>query len=188
MTTIKFDKKLVCCTTYAAVRILDNGDEQKAGSIWLPESVKANGRLGFGIVESVGAEAAEEYGLAVGDYVLFDRLSTFAHTAPVAVLKCNNIICKTDAAKSKIVPLKNMLVVEPDKNDVTTNVDGVYVMGYAAKLNTGTVLSLDCPEDYPVKVGDKIVLSKGADNIDFGEKRVCIYKHDMVVAKVLEDV
>ena len=36
MTTIDFDKKLVCGPEFVAVRIVDNCEDLKVGSIWLP--------------------------------------------------------------------------------------------------------------------------------------------------------
>ena len=36
MTTIKFDKKLICGPEFVAVRIIENCDDIKVGSIWLP--------------------------------------------------------------------------------------------------------------------------------------------------------
>src|SRR5574344_2705330 len=112
---IKFDKKVECATKYVAVRIIDNCDELKVGSIYLPSTASANDRLAHAVVESVGPEAADKYGLAVGDHVMIDRLSTFYRTYPVAMLAYNNVIVKTNEAGSEYFPLKGMLFVEPDK-------------------------------------------------------------------------
>lgn len=86
----------MCGPDYVAVRIIENCDELKVGSIWLPQTAGANGRLAFAKVESVGSAAAEKQGLKEGDYVMIDRLATFAHTAPVAALKYDSVICLTD--------------------------------------------------------------------------------------------
>lgn len=186
MTTIEFDKKLTCGPEFVAVRILENCEELKIGSIWLPQSAEANSRLAFAIIENVGSKAAEEYNIKVGDYVMFDRLSTFAHTAPVAVMRYNNVICLTNKDRSEFFPLKNMLFVEMDEKEDITKVNNIYVKGYADKLHTGTILKMNCEEslNLPFAEGDKIMLTKGADVVTIGEHTIRIYKHDMIVAKI----
>ena len=185
MTTIEFDKKLTCGPEYVSVRIIENCEDLKVGNIWLPQMAEANGRLAFGIIESVGSKAAEEYGIKEGDYVMFDRLSTFAHTAPVAATRYNNIICLTNKDQSEYFPLKNMLFVEPDGNTDIAKVNNVYVpASYSERLHTGTVTKMNCDGNLPCNVGDKVLLTKGADYVQFGEKKLFIYKHDMIVAKI----
>lgn len=184
MTTITFDKKLECGPEYVAVRIIENCEELKVGNIWLTPKANANDRLAHAQIESVGSKAAEEYGLAVGDYVMIDRLATYAHTAPVAALKYNNVICKTDKDQIDYFPLKGMLFVEPDEKDDVTVVGGIAVQNYADKLRTGTITKENCQADLPFKVGDKVLLSKGADRVEVNGKTLHIYKHDMVVATI----
>ena len=106
MNITKFDKKCKCCPDFVAVRILDNCDELKVGSIYLPSTSKLNERLARCIVEDVGTNAAEKYGICVGDYVYIDRLSTFAHTAPVALLKYENVIMKTNKDATEFYPAR----------------------------------------------------------------------------------
>lgn len=187
MTTIDFDKKLVCGPEFVAVRIIDNCEDLKVGNIWLPQSAESNGRLARAVVENVGSKAAEEYGLAVGDIVMIDRLSTFAHTAPVAALKYNNVICKTNIDGTEYFPLKNMLFVEPERKDDMAKVNSIYVPGsYDGKLNLGTITKMNCDEELklPFKVGDKVMLTKGADVVQINQTKLYIYKHDMIVATV----
>lgn len=187
MTTIDFDKKLVCGPEFVAVRIIDNCEDLKVGNIWLPQSAESNGRLARAVVENVGSKAAEEYGLAVGDFVMIDRLSTFAHTAPVAALKYNNVICKTNNDGSEYFPLKNMLFVEPERKDDMAKVNSIYVPGsYDGKLNLGTITKMNCDEELklPFKVGDKVMLTKGADVVQINQTKLYIYKYDMIVATV----
>ena len=100
MNLIQFDKKCKCGPEFVCVRILENCDELKVGNIYLPSSSQANSRMAHCIIEDIGYKAAEEYGLNVGDYVLIDRLATFAHTFPVAVLKYNSVIVKTNKDKT----------------------------------------------------------------------------------------
>lgn len=187
MTTIEFDKKLTCGPEFVAIRIIENCEDLKVGNIWLPQTAEANNRLAFGVLENVGTTAAEEYGLKAGDYVMFDRLSTFAHTAPVAATRYNNVICLTNKEQTEFFPLKNMLFVEPDEKDGISNVNGIYVMNYADKLHLGTITKMNCVETLLFKDGDKVMLTKGADNVQIGEKKLYIYKYDMIVAKIEEN-
>lgn len=185
MTTIEFNKKLTCGSEFVAIRIIENCEDLKVGNIWLPQTAEANGRLAFGIIENVGDKAAEEYGIKTGDYVMFDRLSTFAHTSPIAATRYNNIICLTNKDQSDYFPLKNMLFVEPDGDTDITKVNNVYVpASYSERLNTGIVTKMNCEEKLPCVVGDRVMLTKGADHVQFGEKKIFIYKHDMIVAKI----
>lgn len=187
MTTIDFDKKLICGPEYVAVRIIDNCEELKAGNIWLPQSVGNNSRLAFAKIENVGSKAVEEYGLKAGDYVLIDRLSTFAHTAPVAALKYNNVICKTNEDTTDFWPLKNMVFVEPIKKDSMSKINNIYVpSSYDDKLNIGIITKMNCEKDLnlPFNVEDKVLLSSGADDVKLGDKNIRIYKYDMIVATI----
>ena len=127
MNIIEFDKKVECGAEFVALRILDNCDQLKSGNIWLPDTAGANNRLAFCRIENCGAKASEEYGIKAGDYVMIDRLSTFAHTAPVCLVKYNNVICLTDEKNQEYRPLRNMLFVEPDEKDGVTKVGGIYV-------------------------------------------------------------
>lgn len=186
MTTIEFDKKVVCGPEFVAVRILENCDELQIGSIWLPQSTESNARLAHCKIEALGQKAAEEYGIAVGDYVMIDRLSTFAHTAPVALLKYNNVICKTNADKSDFWPLRNMMFVEPEKKDNVTDVGGVFITNYAEKLNIGKIWKMNCDAELnlPFKENDKVLVTKGADIIQLGNIVLHIFKHDMIICRI----
>ena len=189
MTTLEFDKKVECGPEFVALRILENCDQLKVGNIWLPDMTGENARLAHCIIEDVGSKAAEEYGLKVGDYVMIDRLSTFAHTAPVCVCRYNNIICLTDASRSEFGPLLGMAFVEPERKEDVANVNGVYVPGnYDDRLNVGTVTAVNINDaGYPFKTGDKVVVTKGADVMELGERKVYIYKKDMLVCRITED-
>lgn len=188
MNTIQFDKKCKCCPEFVCVRILDNCDDLKVGSIYLPSTSQANSRLAHCIIEDVGSEAHEKYGLNVGDYVMIDRLSTYVHTAPIALLKFNNVILKTNKDKSEFWPLKNMIFVEPDKHEAETNLGGIVVPNYAERLNTGTVTKMNCDAELNlgIEVGDKVLVTKGADVVQLGTTTLNIFKHDMIICKILD--
>ena len=188
MTTIKLDKKLKCGNDFVAVEVIDVQNVMQVGNIVLPDSYVSNGRLAFCKVTDVGCNAKDKLGIEVGDYVMIDRLATFAWTAPAAVLKYDSVICKTNADKTDYFPLKDTLFVEPDKKDDATNVNGVFVVNYEKRLNLGTIkkIGFEKSDEYPFKVGDKVMLVKGGDLLDMGNVKIHIFKKDMIVCTVEE--
>lgn len=186
MTTIKFDKKLVCGKDFVAVEVLDVMNELKIGNIYLPETHGENGRLAHCKVTDVGAGAKEKLGIEVGDYVMIDRLSTFAWTAPSAVLKYDSVIAKTNVDKSEYFPLKDCAFIEPDQKSDQTEVNGVIVLNYDKRLNLGTIIkkNFDKTAEYPFDVGDRVMLVKGGDVMSFGNTTVYIWKKDMIICTV----
>ena len=186
MTTTNFEKKVDCGNDFVAVKIIENCEELKVGNIYLPSTTEQNTRLAFCQVQSVGKNAADKTGCKIGDYVMIDRLATFGHTSPIACLKYDSVICFTNETKSEFFPLKDMLFVEPDEKEDISNVNGIFVMNYAEKLNLGTVtkIGFEKSEAYPFDVGDKVMMTKGADIVTFGEVKVYIYKKDMIICKV----
>ena len=190
MNTISFDKKVICGPEFVALRIIDNLNDMQLDGVWLPDTVEANTRLAHCIIENVGSKAAEEYGIKIGDYVMIDRLSTFAHTSPVCMCRYNNVICKTNKDRSEYHPLRNMLFVELDEKNNVSNVDGVYIENYANKLNIGYItdenLDIDIKETVGFNLGDRVVMTKGPDIVSIGDRLLYIYKHDMIVCKVIE--
>ena len=187
MNLIQFDKKCKCGPEFVCVRILENCDELKVGNIYLPSSSQANSRMAHCIIVDVGYKAAEEYGLNVGDYVLIDRLATFAHTFPVAVLKYNSVIVKTNKDKTDFWPLRNMVFVEPEAKPAVSKLGNVYVPSqYDQKLKIGKILkaNIDDSLKVPFKVGDNVMLAKGGDFVELGTIQLYIYKHDMLVCAI----
>ncbi len=187
METIKFDRKVKCGFEFVALRMLDSCDNIKIGDVYVPNTTATNMRLGFYIIEDIGSKAAEETGLVIGDYVLADRLSSFAHTEPVCLMKYDNLICKTDKDRTDFWPLRNRVFVDLDKTDEVSNIGGVYVKNYTAKMQTGTVVKTNVDEDMelPFEVGDKVMLVKGGDCVQMGSKTFYIYKPDMLICKFL---
>lgn len=184
MQTIKFDKKLKCGPDYVAVRILDNAEDIKVGSIYLSKDVAANSRIAFAKVEDSGTEAQKVRSIMPGDYVFIDRLSTYGHTFPVAALRYDNVIAKSSEDRKAFRPLLGMLVVEEAEAD--SKVGQIYVPGYSDKLKTGKVveanLTSECKID--VKPGDKIILSKQSDLVELDGKTFRCYKEEDLVAVV----
>ena len=188
MTTIHFDKKLKCGNDFVAVTVIDIQNTSKVGNVYLPDSYMSNGRLAHCKVEDVGKNAKEKLGIEIGDYVMIDRLSTFAWTAPSAALKYDSVICKTNADKTDFFPLKDCLFVEPDEKSNQTEVNGVVVVNYEKRLNTGVITKTSFEKDdaYPFGVGDKVMLVKGGDLVEAGESKIYIFKKDMIVCTIQE--
>lgn len=187
MNTVFFDKKVKCNDEFVALRILENCDDLKTDGIWLPSTVGENERLAHCVIEDVGAKAASEYGIKAGDHVMIDRLSTFGHTAPVCTCRYNNVICFTDENMRDFRPLRNMLFVEPDSKGNMTDVGGVYIANDADKLNIGTITAENLQSESDsckFKVGDRVLLTKGPDTVEIGDRIIYIYKHDMLVCKI----
>lgn len=188
MTTIQFDKRLKCGNDFVAVEVLDTQNEMKVGNIYMPDSFGSNMRLALCKVMDVGCSAKDKLGIEVGDYVMIDRLATFAWTAPSAALKYDSVIMKTNSDKSDFWPLKDMMFVDPDQKSDVTEVNGILVANYDKRLNTGTVtkIGFEASDEYPFAVGDKVMLVKGGDEVDINGQKIYIYKKDMIVCKIFD--
>lgn len=186
MTTIQFDKKLKCGSDFVAVTVIDVQDEAKVGNIYLPDSFASNGRLAHCKVEDVGKNAKEKLGIDVDDYVMIDRLATFAWTSPSAALKYDSVICKTNKDRTEFFPLKDTLFVEPDQKDNMTEVGGLLIANYDKRLNLGTItkVGFEKTDEYPFAIGDKVMMVKGGDLLDTGDVKIHIFKKDMIVCTV----
>ena len=188
MTTIEFNKKLKCGNDFVAVEVIDTMETLKIGNIYLPDTYGSNERLARCKVADVGKNAEKILGIKPGDYIMIDRLSTFAWTAPSAALKYDSVICKTNEAGTEFYPIKDTVFVAPDEKKDITDVDGVMVVNYESRLNLGTVLNIgfETSDEYPFKNGDRVMLVKGGDKIKMGDKTVYIYKKDMLVCTIEE--
>lgn len=186
--TVKFDRKCIPASDYVVLRVLDRGDKLDMGGILLTKSEFANDRLGFYKVESVGKNAEKEYGLEPGEYVVADRLAQVCKTEPVAVMKYVNVIAKTNDKRNKFFPLRNMVFVR-DEDEQVENVGGILVSKYNKQLRLGTIVSMNVEDgiDVPYKVGDKVMLVKGGDSFQVGSEHLYIYKHDMIACVVEEE-
>lgn len=189
MTTIEFNKKLTCGNDFVAVTVIDVQNDIKQGNIWLPADVGSNSRLAFCKVDNVGKNAHDILGIEPGDYVMIDRLATFAWTAPKAALKYDSVIMKTNESKSEFFPLTGSLFVKPDKKENATEVNGVLVVNYEKRLNLGTIekTSFEPSEEYPFKPGDRVMLVKGGDEVSIGGQLIHIFKKDMIVCTVEDE-
>ena len=60
--------------------------------------------------------------------------------------------------------------------------------GYQDKLNIGTIVkeALEDKEKFPFEVGQKVIVTKGADVVELGMTKLHIYKQDMIICTVEE--
>ena len=70
-----------------------------------------------------------------------------------------------------------------------TDVGGIAVANYAEKLNTGKITKMNCDEDkkLPFAVGDDVIVTKGADVMQLGDTTLHIFKHDMIICKIVKE-
>lgn len=188
---MEFNSKVICATDIVCVRILDNADDMNIDGVYVPKSFGFNERLAFAKIESLGPKAKSEYGLEVGDYVMIDRLATFGHTQPIAMLTYNNVICKTDANSSDYFPVKDMIFVKADPK-TEEKINDIYVVHNEEKIKFGTIVKTNFSEksDYEKQeftIGSRIILTKCDDVVYVGEDKLFIYKKENIICKVLED-
>lgn len=187
---IQFNKNVKCNSEFVFVEILNNLDELEIGGIVLPTSFRDNDRLAHAKILDVGVKAADEYGIKVGDYVMIDRLATFGHTQPKATLRYNSVICLTNENRSDFSPLKNMIFVIDNEEPDVKNIGGVFVTSsYDSKLHIGKILKTNISpenefEQNELKVGNEVLLTKGADLVQFENYKMRIYKKDMIICTI----
>ena len=81
-----------------------------------------------------------------------------------------------------------MVFVDHDKNENITNVGGIYVSNYTEKLNVGTITAMNIDDSIKTvfNVGDRVMLVKGGDFIQLGDRKFTIYKHDELICKIID--
>lgn len=183
---IHFNEKVKCGADYVALRVIENGSKIESDGILISESGFSNSKLGFYQIEDIGETGKKEYGLKVGDYVLADRLSIFYKSEPIGIIKYNNIIVKTNESKTEFFPLKNMCFIKKSIKK-TSEKDGILVVNNNTELQIGEITAKNMVDvEFPFDVGDKVLLTKGADVIQLGSSEVFIYKHDMILCQILD--
>ena len=155
-----------------------------------------NLRVGFYQIVKLGSEAKEKTGLDVGAYVFADKLASFYHTTPLALMRYNALIMESNAEKTKYRAMAGRCIVQ--EVDAEKKTDG-FVIPASDEMKIGVIKSITPPYDgsnsdaYPFKVGDKILLTKeecdtlhgfkGDSSLD-PTKPILIYKTDAIIAKV----
>lgn len=178
---IYFNKKVKCNSTVVALRLISDNKILELDGFVLSEDAESNNKLGFYQIVDLGSKAAEDYGLAVGDYVLADRLSTFYKSEPICLMEYTNIILKTNADRTEYFPMKNMVFVEKEDD---TNTDDPFYIPNALITGIITKMNVDDTIDFPFVVGDRVLMPKKCDAISFGGKNMYVYRPDTLVCKI----
>lgn len=191
MTTTYFDNKnLTPNNDFAVIEIIDNADLVKSGSVFIAESAFSNEKLAHGKILAVGTNAKQMYGLEPGQYCLFDRLSTFYHTAPVCVVRYDNVILMTNESRTEYRPVKGSIFVrelEDNSNLMSSSSKFVYSQGIEnIRIGKITDMYLDEKEqeEFPFKIGDTVMLVKKGDAVNLGGKNLFIYKPSDIIVRL----
>ena len=196
---IHFDNEnLTPATDCVVIKIVDSDTlaSQSSGFVIGEESMR-NMRVGFAKVLKIGKEAKERTGLSEGSWVYYDKLSTFYHTEPIALLRYNGLIMETNETKTKYRALEGRVIVQEIKENDDS--DKLFVIPTSKEMKIGIIKSITPPYDgkeIPFKVGDKILLTK--DECDELNGSTCdkdldpslpiyIYKTDNIICKIHED-
>ena len=193
---IHFDRDCEPANDIVVLRIIDNDtlSSKNSGFVIGDESLR-NLRVGFAKIEKIGSLAKEKTGLDVGSWVFYDKLATFYHTEPIALLRYNALIMESNEEKSKYRALGGRCIVQ---EVVEEKESGGFIIPTSDEMKIGVIKSITPPyegEDNTsnFKVGDKILLTKEECDILHGfkgdssldpSKPILIYKTDAILAKV----
>lgn len=188
---IEFNEKVIPNIDYVAIRLKDYNTHMNVGGIVLSEEAYANGKLALGQIEAIGSKAKKDYGLDVGDYVMFDRLATAYQTKPIMLIEYHNIIVKCNEDGSKYFPIRNTIFVE---SDVTSeqSVGGIYLTKNDRHLRTGKIVDMNIDRDsddigakeFPFDIGDEILITRHSDDIQLELKYINVFKPNQVICKI----
>ncbi len=193
---IHFDKECEPANDIVVLRIMDNDtlSSKSKGFVIGDESLR-NLRVGFARIEKIGSLAKEKTGLDVGSWAFYDKLATFYHTEPIALLRYNALIMESNEEKTKYRALGGRCIVQ----EVDAEKESVgFIIPTSDEMKIGVIKSITPPyegEDNAsnFKVGDKILLTKDEHDTLHGfkgdssldpSKPILIYKTDAILAKV----
>ena len=183
----KFDEQVVCGQDYVALREIDRGDKIDVNGFVLTNTVMQNEKLGIYKVESIGPWASETTGVVPGDIVFADRLASFYHSSPVALMEIKNVIAKCSSARADdIIPLKGKFVVEADPIQ-QESVNGFYVT--SSKPHTGIIVSIGegVSDDWSFfNIGDRVMIPKGGAYVSIGNRNLFVFEPDKIICKIVE--
>lgn len=193
---IHFDRDCEPANDIVVLRVIDNDtlSSKNSGFVIGDESLR-NLRVGFARIEKIGSLAKEKTGLDVGSWVFYDKLATFYHTEPIALLRYNALIMESNEEKSKYRALGGRCIVQ---EVIEEKESGGFIIPTSDEMKIGVIKSITPPyegEDNTsnFKVGDKILLTKEECDILHGfkgdssldpSKPILIYKTDAILAKV----
>ena len=119
---IYFDKDCEPANDIVVLKILDNDTLSSKNSRFVigDESLR-NLRVGFAKIIKIGSEAKVKTGLDVGSWVFFDKLSTFYHTEPIALIRYNGLIMESNEDKTAYRALGGRCIVQEVKKEDESN-------------------------------------------------------------------
>lgn len=193
---IHFDRDCEPASDIVVLKIID-GDilsSKNSGFVISDDSLR-NLRVGFAQIEKIGQEAKEKTGLDVRAYVFYDKLATFYHTEPIALVRWNALIMESNLEKTKYRAMAGRCIVQEAglKKEETG-----FIIPTSDEMQIGVIKSITPPytvnpDMYPFKVGDKILLTKedrdtlhgfkGDSELD-PSKPILIYKTDAIICKI----
>ena len=193
---IHFEKDCEPASDIVVLRIIDNDTlSSKSGGFVIGDETLRNLRVGFAKIEKIGKEAKEKTGLDIGSWVFYDKLATFYHTEPIAMLRWNAIILESNPEKTKYKAMAGRCIVQ----EVSENEEsGGFIIPTSDEMHIGVIKSITPPytmnpNAYPFKIGDKILLTKeerdtlhgfkGDSELD-PSKPIYIYKTDAIICKI----
>lgn len=193
---IHFEKDCEPASDIVVLRIIDNDTlSSKSGGFVIGDDSLRNLRVGFAKIEKIGKEAKEKTGLDIGSWVFYDKLATFYHTEPIAMLRWNAIILESNPEKTKYKAMAGRCIVQ----EVSENEEsGGFIIPTSDEMHIGVIKSITPPytmnpDAYPFKIGDKILLTKeerdtlhgfkGDSELD-PSKPIYIYKTDAIICKI----
>lgn len=193
---IHFDRDCEPANDIVVLRVIDNDtlSSKNSGFVIGDESLR-NLRVGFAKIEKIGSLAKEKTGLDVGSWTFYDKLATFYHTEPIALLRYNALIMESNAEKTMYRALGGRCIVQ---EVVEEKESGGFIIPTSDEMKIGVIKSITPPyegEDNTsnFKVGDKILLTKEECDILHGfkgdssldpTKPILIYKTDAIIAKI----
>ena len=193
---IHFDKDCEPANDIVVLKVLDNDTLSSKGSGFIVgDDTLRNLRVGFYQIVKIGSTAKENTGLDVGSYVFADKLASFYHTEPIALMRYNALIMESNAEKTKYRALGGRCIVQEVDAEKES---GGFIIPTSDEMKIGAIKSITPPyegEDNAsnFKVGDKILLTKDEHDTLHGfkgdssldpSKPILIYKTDAILAKV----
>lgn len=182
-----FDEPTKAVGEFVCLKTLDIGNNGKFKGFLIDNKSRNNDRLGLYEVISVGDKAYQEYGIEPGMKVYADRLACIGWQKAYPVIKYNSIIYidSTTNDDLEITPVKGTLMVVDDKTEKYVDYKGFKILE-TNSLKCGLVIAKNI-ENSEYEVGDRVILTSGADVINTSKYTVRIYKEDMLIAKVVND-
>ena len=194
---IRFDNENVVPASDCVVIKIHDSDtlSSKSSGFIIGNDSLRNLRVGFAKIIKIGEEAKLKTGLKEGSWTFYDKLSTFYHTEPIAILRYSGLIMESNPEKTKYRAMAGRCIVqEVNKEDEK----GGFIIPTSDEMKIGVIKSITPPytvnpDAYPFKIGDKILLTKEECDILHGfkgdseldpSKPILIYKTDSIICKI----